>query len=90
MHVQSDQVLADEEYDASLGYAVVSDQASGVGVTAVPLPEDDRGSDLFFVYETIAGSLEFDTAVSSREAGVSKYYDSKAMRKVCVSLYVVH
>ena len=80
--LRSDQVSADEDYSASLGVAVVSSQAAAIGVTAVPTPETDRGSDLFFVYESLAGHFRFTTGVAYIEAGHWKDFDSKAMRKV--------
>ncbi len=81
--VRTDQVSASESFDASLGYSVVSDQAAAVGVTAVPTPESDRGSDLFFVYESIMGRFNFVSAVGM-EGNIlqSMQFDSKAMRKV--------
>jgi len=82
LHGQSDQIGADELWGGSLGWAVVSDQASAIGVTAVPTPEADRGSDLFFVYESMYGNLAFASAVGFRETGFNRSYDSKAMRKV--------
>ena len=51
--VNSDQIVANESYGADRGYAVVSDQAAAIGVTAVPTPLTDMGSDLFFVYEQV-------------------------------------
>ena len=48
--LQSDQAVAIEEQTAAFGVAVVSDQAVAVGVTAVPTPITDIGSDLWFVH----------------------------------------
>ena len=78
----SDQVGVSEDYGISMGYAVVSDQASAIGVTAVPTPITDRGSDLFFVYETIFGTIANASSVGFDEVGRVLQYDSKAMRKV--------
>jgi len=80
--VRSDQSGASEDYSGSLGIAVVSEQASAIGVTAVPTPETDRASDLFFTYESLAGFLQRDSAVGMEELGKWKDIDSKAMRKV--------
>ena len=49
--VESDQSAATELFIGNLGLAVVSDQATAVGVTAVPTPATDRGSDLWFLIE---------------------------------------
>jgi len=81
-YVSSDQVAASEIYSVSMGYAVVSDQAVAIGVTAVPTPDTDRGSDLFFVFEDFFGRFEFITGTGTQERGFSRGYDSKAMRKV--------
>ncbi len=81
-HVRLDQTAALEDWGASLGYSVVSDQAAAVGVTAVPLPEDDLGSDMFFVHEFNYGTFGFISGVGAQEIGVGRSYDSKAMRKL--------
>ena len=82
---QSDQTGALELYATSLGYAVVSDQAIAIGVTAVPTPETDRGSDLWFVYESMAGQFTFISGIGVEAiSGEVHRYDSKAMRKIDV------
>ena len=80
--LRSDQAAVSEDYSASIGMAVVSDQAVAIGATAVPTPETDRSSDLFFLFETLAGKLEVTTDVGRFEAGYWKEVDSKAMRRV--------
>jgi len=82
LFASSDQLAIAENYSVSLGYAVVSDQAAAIGVTAVPTPEADRGSDLFFVYESIHGRFGFSTAAAWGDVGHTQVIDSKAMRKV--------
>ncbi len=81
LHMRSDQLIASENWGASYGLAVVSEQASAIGVTAIPTPDTDRGSDLFFVYEEYHGRLE-RTANGLLEGGFGWGFDSKAMRKV--------
>jgi len=82
-HVTSDQNAAIENWGCSLGMCVVSDQAVAIGVTAVPTPSTDLGSDLFFLHETVYGRLVADsTAGRMSEVGSGQTYDSKAMRKV--------
>jgi len=72
-----------ESQSASYGLAVVSVQAAAIGVTAVPTPETDRGSDLWFVYESLAAFQTFVTGAGYDQNGlVVKEFDSKAMRKV--------
>ncbi len=85
LHVRSDQTGADETFIGDLGMAVVSDQAAAIGITAVPTPLTDKGSDLFFVYQQIMDRVGVGTGVAA--AGVAtttgKFmeYDSKAMRR---------
>ncbi len=76
--VRSDQEAANEDFSASLACAVVSEEASAIGVTAIPTPETDRDSDLFYVFESLAGFL--DTGTGSDNQWMQ--FDSKAMRKV--------
>ncbi len=85
-HVRSDQIAASEIWGAALAWAVVSTEASAIGVTAVPTPETDRGSDNFFVYETMMGRISEQGALAAGfsfiEQGQGQAFDSKAMRKV--------
>ena len=80
---RSDQSAGTESYQCALGMSIVSDQASAVGVTAVPTPFTDMVSDMFFVYEQLYGAQLFKTGVGVVEPqGVSMQFDSKAMRRV--------
>ena len=82
-YIESDQVAASELYGASLGMAIVSDQAAAIGVTAVPTPATDKGSDLFFLYEELMTSFQFLTAAGFEgNTGIGGKFDSKGMRKV--------
>ncbi len=81
--VLSDQSGASESYGAALGFAVVSLQASNIGVSAVPTPVTDKGSDLFFVFENLFDRFQFgDNTGEQSNSGRMIQYDSKAMRKV--------
>ena len=85
MHLRSDQAAATESFGAALGYAVVSEQASAIGVTAVPTPITDRGSDLFFVYQEIVDRIEIGSGAGTGvpvNTGRFMEFESKAMRKV--------
>ncbi len=82
IQVRSDQSAASETYGASYGEVVVSDQASAIGVTAVPTPTADSGSDLWFVYEFVIGRFIFSTAAAFTDVGFERVVDSRAMRKV--------
>ena len=81
--IRSDQTAAAEDYAASLGMAVVSEQAAAIGVTAVPTPEADRGSDMFFLFESGQQAFtRFDATGVLGMEGIVIGFDSKAMRKV--------
>ena len=88
-HVKSDQFSANERWGCNIGWAVVSDQASAIGVTAVPTPITDQDSDLFFAMDSMYGELAFTTGVGYREVGGSNRVDSKAMRKVEIGQTIV-
>jgi len=83
VHIESDQNAGSETQVAAIGMCVVSDQASGIGVTAVPTPETDDGSDLWLMHQWLLTAFRFNTAVGI-EAGTGHVFsvDSKAMRKV--------
>ncbi len=86
----SDQSAASESYFAALGAAVVSDPAAAIGVTAVPTPETDRESDLFFLYQDILGDFSFGSNIGFIGNEMVQYsLDSKAMRKVSADEDVV-
>jgi len=82
LQCSSDQQAASEAWGLSYGLAVVSEQASAIGITAVPTPITDQSSDLFFVYESLYGRFQFQNATGTIESGAFKEWDSKAMRKV--------
>ncbi len=78
--VRSDQAAALEEQTVAAGAAVVSDQAVAIGVTAVPTPITDRGSDLWFMHQTMFAE-ESSLTDRSKPHGVW-HVDSRAMRRV--------
>ncbi len=83
LHCRSDQNVASETTGVSIGYAVVSEQAVAIGVTAVPTPVTEKGSDLWFVHETVFMRYQFGSNIGfDGDAGIFMKYDSKAMRKV--------
>ncbi len=81
--LRSDQNAATEQQSCGYGFAVVSDQASAIGVTAIPTPETDSGSDLWFVYQRCLSSVMFGDGTGFISPGGTPYtVDSKGMRKV--------
>ena len=79
----SDQSAASEFPTCALGLIVVSDQASAIGVTAVPKPDANSDGD-FFVWQGMHTSLGFFSSVGILGSEFGRRYeiDSKAMRKV--------
>ena len=83
LHVRSDQSIATEAFSAAVGMCVVSVQASAIGVTAVPTPFTDLGSDLWMVHQMLSSQFLFKAGDGVEGAnGFSVEYDSRAMRKV--------
>ena len=83
MTMRSDQNAASERFGANFGMAVVSDQAVAIGVTAVPTPVSDLGSDLWFVMEAMYGTVQVGDATGfDGDFGFHRELDSKAMRRV--------
>ena len=80
LQVTSDQSAALEQQVAAVGMAIVSDQAVAIGVTAVPTPLTDLGSDLWFFHQLLYAT-ESTLPDNMRPGGVFEV-DSKAMRKV--------
>jgi len=83
--VQSDQFAASEFQVGALGIVVVSDQARAIGVTAIPTPVTDAGSDMFFLHQWFMSNFTFVSSVGFSEGrAAANFYtvDSKAMRKV--------
>ena len=85
--LSSDQAAAIETQFAAFGIAVVSDQASGAGVTALPTPFTDMASDLWFVHRNLMAD---ESNLTDRTRSSSKFsIDSKAMRKVDIGQDIV-
>ncbi len=83
----SDQAAAIESQSIGMGIAVVSDEASAVGITAVPTPITEMGSNLWLLH-TLLFSRE-STLTDRSIVGGYKSVDSKAMRKVEVGQDVI-
>ena len=83
LEFESDQLAATEDWWAAIGFAVVSDQASAIGVTAVPTPITDLGSDAWYLHQFGKGAILFgDLTGFQASTGKQVQVDSKAMRKV--------
>ena len=89
VHIRSDQVAAAETQQLGVGLAVVSVQASAVGITAVPTPITDLSSDMFFWIDLLFDDNVVDSSPLTRTKGAYFQVDSKAMRKVGVGQDIV-
>ncbi len=69
------------EFRGAYGLMVVSNEALGIGVTAIPGPWDDPDGD-WMVWRSFAGTWDVTTDVGRALTAVSFEIDSKAMRKV--------
>jgi len=82
VNFQSDQLVASENPQGAFGMIVVSDTASGVGITAVPGPVSNTDA-AWLVYEGLISPFVFVSAIGFQEpVGQNIVVDSKAMRKV--------
>ena len=78
--LRSDQAAAVETQSCALGLAVVSDQAVAVGISAVPTPATDIGSQLWLAHRFI--NADESSLTDRTRGGQFLQLDSKAMRKV--------
>ena len=80
---QSDQLASTEQQLGAVGVGVVTEQAAGIGVTAIPHPVTDADDGLWFVHRYFASGLALASAVGfDPREGQMLEIDSKAMRKV--------
>ena len=78
--IRSDQSAAVETQIGAFGCCVVSEQASAIGVTAVPTPVTDAGSDLWMLHQW---TMARENSLTDRTQPAGIYsLQSKAMRKV--------
>ncbi len=79
----SDQIIASEAQFGAVGMCIVSSQAAAIGVTAVPTPLTDIGSELWYLHQVLTSFFTFSSAVGTDSQGMTSIdIDSKAMRKV--------
>ena len=79
--LQSDQTGGLEEGKAAFGMAVVSDDAVAIGITALPSPITDQGSDLWFTFTE--GNFGWKLVTTGAGVGLTHFeIESRAMRKV--------
>ena len=80
--VRSDQAVADESYDAAIGQCLVTEQAAAIGITALPTPFSDLGSDMFYMHQILMGRFEFIDGTGFQANSLTwVHYDSRAMRR---------
>ena len=71
-----------ENKSVAFGLTVVTDQAVGIGVTAVPTPITDDANDWFLYERLLSRFVILSASGVSQPAGVMNEFDSKAMRKL--------
>ena len=74
-------LAADIEIVGALGMMVVSDDALGAGIGALPSPLIEQNSNEWFVWQPFHLYVEFGTAVGIDMLQVDTIVDSKAQRK---------
>jgi len=78
----SDQHTGDEFPFGALGFAIVNERAANLGITAVPLPNTDAGSSLFFSWTPWFAPIAVGSDISFGDVSSHVEFDSRAMRKV--------
>ncbi len=82
LQIRTDNIALETQIGA-VGFAVVTDQAVAVGVTALPTPITDLASDMFFLHQFLLARTVFATAIGfEAPGGTVIQVDNKAMRKV--------
>ena len=79
---RSDALGSAEFQQLFYGQCVVSAQAASVGITAVPTPNADSGSDLWFVHMFQSSDINSRGTDGGASNGVQSIQDSRAQRKV--------
>ena len=83
LHVNSDQIAADELQICAFGLEVVSEAAAAAGVASIPTPFTELDSDFWFLHQIIMAEFTFASGVGfDADGGKTVTIDSKAMRKV--------
>ena len=83
LQITSDQGSIQESTFGAFGIAVVSAQAAAIGVTAIPTPVTEGGSDLFLAHRYYAHTgVGLNASAVNTASQTLVEVDSKAMRKV--------
>ncbi len=83
IRMESDQIAAVEKPIGSVGIILVTDQATAIGITAVPGPETDSDADWFVHQGTSVNFIIIGAGTGVNSDGGHHWgVDSKAMRKV--------
>ena len=75
-------IAADVDIVGAYGLAVVSENAFGQGVSAIPQPFDDANWDGWFVWRSFSIRFESNSALTAHINQLVQEVDSKAMRKM--------
>jgi len=81
--IASDQSVGTEIQFGAFGICVVTQQAAGIGITAIPHPSTDAAWGGWFVHGFFAEEFRFLSAIGFQPHNAAQFpIDSKAMRKV--------
>ena len=85
LHTISDQAAVSEDPRGVVGAMVVNDQASAIGITAIPSPVANSDAP-WFLYDAYSVSFIFLSSVGiDGQSGTQVIIDLKAMRKVGIN-----
>ena len=86
----NDQQAATRNVHGAFGIAIVEEPAATIGVTAVPSPISDIGSDAWFVWLPFELTNQFASAIGFNTPAQSNFMiESKAMRKLSIEQRLV-
>ncbi len=81
LSVESDQLIATEAQIGAFGMIVVTDNAFGVGATAIPGPITDGADDGWFVHVPFSNTFSFVSGVGfDANFATQRYFDFKSKR----------
>jgi hypothetical protein len=83
INFRSDQFANTESPTGAYGEIIVKEDATAIGITAVPTPLSSPEAD-WYIYQGMTAPFVFSTAAAFNEMGVRYMIDSKAMRKVTI------
>ncbi len=75
-------VTADVDIIGAVGACIVTDNAFGIGISAIPFPFDDAGWEGWFMWRSFSMRFEANAALTAHINQIEFEIDSKGMRKI--------